>query len=100
LCLSRNPNALHLLENNQHKIFWNYWLLVNPNIIYLLEKNQDKIDWEYISENESIFELDYASLKERCSIYKEELIQIALHPSRISKYLEEGIEMGKLDNYI
>jgi len=47
----------------------------NPNSVYLLKNN-------------SIFELDYDTLKERSSVYKEELNQIALHPSRIQKYLE------------
>jgi len=50
--------------------------------------------------NESIFELDYNALKERCGLYKEELIQVALHPSRIQKYLEQGIDFADLDNYI
>jgi len=39
-------------------------------------------------------------LKERCSHYKEELIQKALHPFRIIKYLEQGINLEELDNYI
>ena len=29
--LSANPNAMHLLKNNQDKIDW-YWLSVNPSI--------------------------------------------------------------------
>jgi len=36
-----------------------------------------------LSSNPSIFELDYEALKDRCSVYKEELIGMALHPSRI-----------------
>jgi hypothetical protein len=47
-----------------------------------------------------IFELDYDAIKKRCSIYKEELLQIALHPSRIEQYLQQGISVGELDNYI
>jgi len=39
-------------------------------------------------------------MKKRCSIYKEELIQVALHPSRIEKYLDQGINLADLDNYI
>jgi hypothetical protein len=27
-------------------------------------------------------------------------MKVGLHPSRIKKYLEEGIEMEELDNYI
>ena len=48
--VSRNPNAIHLLEKNPDKINWCY-LSGNPNAIPLLEKNQDKIDWEYLSRN-------------------------------------------------
>jgi hypothetical protein len=53
-----------------------------------------------LSLNPSIFELDYESLKERCAIFKEELIQVALKPSRIQKYLDLGYELDDLDNYI
>jgi len=44
--------------------------------------------------------LDYEALKERCHIYKEELIQITMHPSRIQKYLDMGISIDELDNCI
>ena len=37
--LSKNPNAIHLLEANQDKIDW-YMLSTNPNAIPLLEANQ------------------------------------------------------------
>ena len=97
--LSQNPNAIHLLERNPTRINW-YGLSVNPNSSSLLEKYPEKIAWEWISKNPSIFELDYNVLKERCSIYKWELLEVALHPSRIERYLEMGIEMGELDNYI
>jgi hypothetical protein len=53
-----------------------------------------------LSQNPSIFELDYKALMVRCSVYKEELLMKALHPSRIEKYLEMGVEMEELDNYI
>ena len=53
-----------------------------------------------LSTNHTIFELDYNALEERCNIYKEELMQVALHPSRIEKYLEQGIAIEDLDNYI
>ena len=49
----------------------------NSSAIHLLEKNQDKIDWYFLSLNPSIFELDYCALKERYSVYKEELIKVA-----------------------
>jgi hypothetical protein len=73
---------------------------MNQNAIHLLEKNSDKNDWKLLSGNPSIFELDYNALKERCSIYKWELLEIALHPSRIEMYLDMGIKMSDLTNYI
>jgi hypothetical protein len=48
--LSRNPNAIYLLEKNQDKIYWDM-LSQNPNAISLLEKNPDKIVWIYLSSN-------------------------------------------------
>ena len=42
----------------QYKIDW-YKLSKNPNAIDLLEKNQDKIKWKQFSINPSIFEDDY-----------------------------------------
>src|SRR5205085_101426 len=55
-CLSSNPNAIHLLENNLDKINWN-WLSRNPNAIHLLEKNLDKIDWDWLSLNPNAIHL-------------------------------------------
>jgi len=100
LKLSENPNAIHLLEQNKHKINWKM-LSQNPNGMYLLEANPDKI-WMFqrLLTNPSIFEFDYEALKERCDIYKEELIQKAFHPSRIQKYLDMGISIDELDDCI
>jgi hypothetical protein len=72
----------------------------NPNAIHLLEQNPNEIDWCQLSQNPSIFELDYNAIKERCSVYKWELLEVAFHPSRIEKYIATGIEMGELSNYI
>ena len=36
-----------------------YELSRNPNAIHLLEENQDKIEWNQISRNPSIFEEIY-----------------------------------------
>ena len=94
-----NPNAIHLLEQNPDKIHWRL-LSFNPNAIHLFEKNPDKIHWVELSCNPSIFGYDYEALKERCLIYKEELIQKAFHPSRIQKYLDMGISIDELDNCI
>jgi hypothetical protein len=60
--LSLNPNAIHLLEQNQDKIWWEMFSL-NPNAIHLLEQNQDKINWERLSRNPSIFYENNIGLK-------------------------------------
>jgi hypothetical protein len=88
-----------MLERYPDKIDW-HWLSKNPNAIHLIKQNPDKNIWIMLSKNPSIFELDYNALKERCSIYKWELLEAALHPSRIARYLEMGIEQDELDNYI
>jgi hypothetical protein len=56
--LSRNPNAIQLLEKNLDKVI--RWALSgNPNAIQLLEKNLDKVDWWALSFNPNIFTYDY-----------------------------------------
>ena len=54
--LSKNPNAIDLLEQNQDKIDWKI-LSRNEGAIHLLEKNQDKIDWKMLSMNENAIHL-------------------------------------------
>ena len=58
-------------------------------IMYKLKHFIDKI-------NPNIFELDYEALKNRISIFKEELIAKALHPKRIEQWLENGIDIEDL----
>ena len=56
--LSKNPNAIHLLEQNQNKIDWlRLSSNPNPNAINILKNNQDKIRWDYLSSNPSIFQI-------------------------------------------
>ena len=90
--LSLNPNAIDLLDKNQDKINWNF-ISSNPNSKHILEKNIDKIYWNYLLLNQSIFELDYKALKERCHIYMKELIQKALHPNIIQIYLNLELDI-------
>jgi len=45
------------------------------------------IELEHSFENASY---DYSSLKSRIDVIREELIRVALHPSRIAKWLEAG----------
>ena len=128
--LAKNPNAIHVVEENLDKLTKDGWdnLCENPNAIPLLKQHIDKINWFKLSYNKNahiifeeypekivcysfidydnfsinspIFEYDYDAIEKRCTIYKEELMQIALHPYRIEKYLQQGISIGELDNYI
>ena len=103
--LCENPNAIPLLEEQPDRINW-CSLSCNINGIAILEKNPEKIacylffDYDNIYVNAPIFELDYDVIEKRCAIYKEELMQVALHPSRIESYLQQGISIEELDNYI
>ena len=97
--LSFNPNAIHLLERYRSNIDWST-LSENPNALHLLTKYQYKIDWECIFYNVSIFELDYKLLFERCDVYKSELLKKTLHPSRVKRYLDMGIDYDDLENYL
>ena len=103
--LSENPNAIHLLKKNLDKINW-YKLSNNKNAFEIFKEYPEKIqsysfiDYDNFSVNSSIFEYDYDAMEKRCSIYKEELMEIALHPSRIESYLQQGISAREIDNYI
>ena len=89
--LSQNPKAIHLLEQNLDKIVW-YQLLINPNAMHLLKQHLIPLldgwcgCWENLSRNSSIFEIDYAALKQRIEPFKEELIQTCFHPRRLVYY--------------
>jgi len=89
--LSLNPNANKIFEKKLNKINWNKidleWLSANPNAIHILEKNLDKIDWTEISKNPNIFIYDYDKMKQRMQdsgLYNE-LMQIVFHPDRLQK---------------
>lgn len=119
--ISKNPNAIHILEKNLDKVEW-LSFSQNPKainiIIEILQEQKDydhknrnredykyydyfnKINYTYLSKNPAIFELDYISLKERCDIYRKELIEKTFHPSRIQRLLDLGIEIEDLEIYI
>ena len=103
--LSLNPNAINLLEQNQDKISW-LGLSTNPNAIHLLEQNQDKIDWIELSYNPNaihliknkFFNYDYEFMEQVCNIYKEELIAYVFHPCRLFKNVTEETDLGDIFN--
>ena len=94
--LSANPNAIYLLEQNPDKIYWTR-LSANPNAIHLLEQNPDKIHWLWLSLNPFIFEYDYKAMKERMNIIAEELIANRFHPRNFDKFVSWGFEDFELN---
>ena len=87
---NRHPEAIELLKLNLNSnlINWKY-LSRNPNAIELLKDNQKMIDWSYMSQNPSIFKLDYYQMMKNFEIYAEEIIAISLHPKRMIRYMEQ-----------
>ena len=64
----------------------------NPNAIHLLEKNRNTILISWLSINPSIFEYDYQTMKQRCLVYAEELIANRFHPKNFDKFVSWGFE--------
>ena len=69
------------------KLNWNE-LSKNPNAIELLKENQDKINWKLLSKNPSIFTYDYEKIKNNFQNLKDEIIAKALHPDRLFKLMK------------
>jgi putative NADH-flavin reductase len=97
--LSKNSNheAIEMLKANPTKFSW-YYLCGNrnPEAIEMLRANPSKIDWNFISQNPNIFVYDYEKIAKRISMFHEELIAKALHPSRIAMWLENGMDYDDL----
>lgn len=82
---------------------WDMWKMLaqNPNpemVRSLMEKNWEKIKWAHLSDHPSIFELSYTWLKKRCDIYREDLMKVAMHPSKIQRLLDMGYEIEDLED--
>ena len=91
--LSENPNAMALLEANPGRIDWQE-LSRNQAAIHLLEANQDKIRWTRLSLNTAIFQYDYEAIRERCGVFKEDLMKERFHPRNLiaGKFKDWGID--------
>ena len=64
--LCRNPNAIHIIENNINiynhnnisRLFLAFgYLSANPNAIHLLEQYPNLIEWHYLSKNPNAIHL-------------------------------------------
>ena len=88
--LSKNPRAIHLLEQNPDKIDWNF-LSMNSAAIHLLEKNFYKIYWWNLSRNPSIFMLKPRWLLEN-TLTRKEVRQFAWEYPRVYLKLRWFVE--------
>jgi hypothetical protein len=88
--LSANPNAIHIIEKNLNNVDW-IGLSSNPNAIHILEKNITKINWRCLSKNPCIFQLDYDAMRENNKGMSEEIAKIVWHPSRMAKWPEDPL---------
>ena len=99
-CLSENPAAIHLLEQNPDKIDWDC-LSSNPAAIHLiseaLEQNPNKINWIELSRNPAIFIYDYKQIAEHRWPINKEIIQNRFHPKNMKYFSGWGIE--EFDDY-
>ncbi len=86
-CLCYSKFAIEYIEENIGKYDNpNYWenLSVNPDALNILEKNQDKINYfTFYALNEGIFEYDYDFIYQRTNVYKKELLEKVLNPTRL-----------------
>ena len=124
--LSGNSKAFYILEKNLDKVDW-VSFSKNPSAIHILieilrekkkketnEENNlenhpedykyynylDKVDYRSLSINPAIFEVDTQGLKERCDIYRKELMEKVMHPRRMIALLDqEGIQLEDLEDY-
>jgi hypothetical protein len=74
-----------------------FYLSRNPNAIHILEKNMDKMTtecWSQLSRNPNIFTYDYQAMKDRMfhGGIKEDLMKDRFHPTNIHKFKGWGFE--------
>ena len=71
--------------NDIHKLNWDR-LSRNPNAISLLERNKEKINWGSLSRNPSIFTYDYEKMEITRRPIRDALIQKRFHPRNMDKF--------------
>ena len=88
--------VIHLFEDLEKGTRMNCplkYLSRNPNAIHLLEANRDKIDLLRFSSNSSIFQWDYEFYRKRMDVHREELMKAVFHPKRLKRSLELGYDL-------
>jgi hypothetical protein len=115
--LNTNPVAIDILLENMDKInYYQFSLNPHPKAVELLKQYPHRIDWENFSAHTKDYALiaqhnpilkdfiwtnpiifDYKAIsKYKMDIIKEELMQNVLHPRRIERWLEQGLDMDDL----
>jgi hypothetical protein len=77
-----NSNEFSIIPNEIN----NWMLSKNPNAIHLLEQNQHRISYQDFSQNPNIFTYDYEEMKWFKNRLHEDLIQTMFHPTNIEKF--------------
>jgi alpha-D-ribose 1-methylphosphonate 5-triphosphate diphosphatase PhnM len=107
---SRNPAAIHLLQQNLETVDWDSLSSnSNPNAVHLLKDalnhSPEKINWSNLSRNpnfmEVIGELDYEAMKKAIQPLAEELAQWINDPRRYEspeEFIERQIVLGFRDD--
>ena len=74
-----------------NRVSW-VWLSRNPNAIPLLEKKLDKVDCVFLSENPNaihlIAPLDTEKMRKNCKEFAEKLAAYVFHPTRLLRICE------------
>jgi len=82
-----------------NRVNWNF-LSRNPNATHLLENNQDRIDWRALSGNPNAIDIisryDYNRMTQKNRAPAEELVSTVMHPKRTRRMAKShGISMSK-----
>jgi hypothetical protein len=101
--LSINPSELAvdiLLQNPDKTDKINLSLNKNPRVLDFFLKYPHKIEYSVIFKNPAIFVIDYEAIKRDNLLIKEELVAAALHPRRIERLLDSGVDVDDIDYYL
>lgn len=102
---NQSPYNYSLIDDRFNlPIFDRYWhdlsIDHNPESLEILKNNPGKIDYLQLSKNPGIFQPDYKiymkKSKEKLWKYYQELMAKSLHPSRIIKHLDAGMDIDDL----
>jgi hypothetical protein len=83
--LSKNPNAIHLLEQNLDKVCWDY-LCENSKAIHILVQHFDKVNCNLFSRNPNAIHLLYKCNLNYKSPIGEELVAYIMNPDRLLQF--------------